>query len=152
MQLDERAAELGQHVQKILKQFQAVHCSAANGPHVALNHQELRLVEFLGREGSQIMRAVAEHLSLAVNSVTTLVDGLESKDLAARRRSTEDRRVILVELTSAGQRVWQEAESAKLHLYRSMLKPLNSKEQELFLELFRKIAQGRSSVLASEKC
>jgi len=152
MQLDERAAELGQHVQKILKQFQAVHCSAAEGPHVSLNRQELRLVEFLGHEGSQIMRAAAEHLSLAVNSVTTLVDGLESKKLVTRQRSTEDRRVILVELTSAGQQVWQEAESAKLQLYRSMLKPLNSTEQELFLELFRKIAQGRSPVFVSEKC
>jgi len=151
MQLNEKAAELGEHVQKILRQFQAVHCSAANGPHVGLNHQELRLIEFLGREGSQIMRAIADHLSLAVNSVTTVVDGLEQKELVVRNRSTEDRRVVLVELTSAGEAIQHDAEQAKLELYRSMLRPLSLGEQETFLALFRKIADVDSREPASHE-
>lgn len=152
MQLDERATELGQHVQKILKRFQAVHCSAANAPHVSLNHQELRVIEFLGREGSQIMRALAEHLSLAVNSVTTLVDGLEQKSLVSRNRSTADRRIVLVDLTADGQDVWKKAEAAKLELYRSMLQPLSPGEQKTFLSLFRKIALvGSESLIAGPR-
>ncbi|WP_437222922.1 MarR family winged helix-turn-helix transcriptional regulator [Planctomicrobium sp. SH661] len=150
-QLDRRAAELGEHVQKILKEFQAVHCSAANGPHVSLNQQELRVVEFLGGEGPQIMRAVAEHLSLAVNSVTTLVDGMEQKSLVVRNRTSSDRRVIRVELTATGTAIWKAAEEAKLELYRSLLLPLSASEQAVFLELFDKIAKSAAPPIVTER-
>ena len=59
--LDRRAADLQELVQDILKQFQYVNASAANGPHVELNMQELRVVEFLGNEGPRMMREVAQH-------------------------------------------------------------------------------------------
>jgi len=147
MDLDQKAIELGEHVQKFLREFQTLHCSAADGLHVGLSQQELRLVEFLGRDGSQIMRAIADYLHLAVNSVTTLVDGMELKRLVVRSRSTEDRRVVLVELTASGQDVWREFEQAKRDLYRSMLKSLNPREQDQFLDLFRKIAHASSETL-----
>lgn len=139
MDLDQKAVELGDHFKTFLRGFQSVRCSAAAG---LLNHQEIRVVEFLGREGSQIMRAIAEHLRLAVNSVTTVVDGLEQKKLVVRNRSTEDRRVIQVELTSTGRKLHDEIDEARLELYRSLLKHLSAREQNQFLELFRKIAQG----------
>src|SRR3954449_2610849 len=101
--LDRRAADLQDVVQDILKQFQSVNAAAANGPHVELNMQELRVVEFLGIGGPKMMRELAEHLTVAVNSMTSIVDGLERKDLARRERSQEDRRVIRVGLTEAGQ-------------------------------------------------
>ncbi|SFI16035.1 MarR family winged helix-turn-helix transcriptional regulator [Planctomicrobium piriforme] len=145
-QLDLRAAELGRHVQKILKQFQAVHACHACEPEMALNHQELRVVEFLGSGGNQIMRAIAEHLSLAVNSVTTVVDGLENKGYVQRHRSDADRRVIYVELTETGQTAWKAVEQSKLELYRAMLGPLSPDEQKTFLSLFGKIAQVGSAV------
>lgn len=134
--------EMGLHVQKILQQFQAVHCSAANAPHVNLNHQELRVIELLGEVGSVNMGGVAAHLSLAVNSVTTLIDGMEAKSLVVRQRSTEDRRVVQLELTESGREIHKAAESAKLELYSAMLRPLSSEEQDLLLDLFRKVALG----------
>src|SRR5215475_6936405 len=95
--LDRRAADLRDAVQDIMKQFQCVNAAAANGPHVELNMQELRVVEFIGNEGPKMMRELAEYLALAVNSVTSIVDGLEHKGLVRRQRSEEDRRVVRVE-------------------------------------------------------
>ncbi len=142
LELEKRAAELGQHVQKILQRFQEVHSHAANAPHVNLNHQELRVIELLGEVGSVNMGGVAAHLSLAVNSVTSLIDGLEAKSLVMRQRSTEDRRVVQLELTESGREIHKAAESAKMELYSAMLRPLSSEEQELLLDLFRKVASG----------
>ena len=133
-----------------MKQFQDVHAAAANGPHVALNQQELRVVEFLGVSGSQMMRVLAEYLSLAVNSVTTIVDGLEQKSLIHRERSEEDRRIVRVELTGSGRETYQALEAAKLQLFRSMLSPLTIDEQEIFLLLFRKIARVGHSQAKTE--
>ena len=50
--LDRRAADLQDLVQDILKQFQCVNAAADDGPHVELNMQELRVVEFLGQRGT----------------------------------------------------------------------------------------------------
>jgi DNA-binding MarR family transcriptional regulator len=77
---------------------------------------------------------------LAVNSVTSLVDKLENQGLVRRTRSDEDRRVIHVELTTAGKKVYDAAVVEKLSLLRLMLGRLSSDEQEKFMSLFRKIA------------
>jgi MarR family 2-MHQ and catechol resistance regulon transcriptional repressor len=145
--LDRRAADLEELVQDILKQFQTVNAAAANGPHAELNMQELRAVEFLGNEGPRMMRELAEHLAVAVNTMTSIVDGLEKKTIVQRHRSEEDRRVIRVELTDSGREIYQSAVEVNLRLFRSMLGALTADEQEIFLVLFRKIARaGRSQV------
>jgi DNA-binding MarR family transcriptional regulator len=145
--LDRRAADLQEVVQDILKQFQCVNTTAANAPHAELNMQELHLVEFLGNEGPRMMRELAERLSVAVNSVTSIVDNLEAKGLVRRHRSEEDRRVIRVELTPSGHETHQFLVKEQLRLFRSMLGALTDDEQEIFMVLFRKIARaGRSQV------
>lgn len=145
--LDRRAADMQDLVQDILKQFQCVNAAAANGPHAELNMQELRVVEFLGNEGPRMMRELAEHLTVAVNSVTSIVDNLEAKGLVRRHRSEEDRRVIRVELTDAGSEIHRSLVEVNLRLFRSMLAALTEDEQEIFMVLFRKIARaGRAQV------
>ena len=144
--LDRRAADLQDIVQDILKQFQCV--NTANGPHAELNMQEVRVVEFLGNEGPRMMREVAEHLTVAVNSVTNIVDNLEKKDLVRRQRSAEDRRVIRVELTAAGHEMARFLVEVNLKLFRGMLGALTEDEQEIFMVLFRKIARGGRSQVA----
>jgi DNA-binding MarR family transcriptional regulator len=145
--LDRKAADLRDLVQDILKQFQSVNAAVANGPHVELTMHELRVIQFLGIEGPRMMRELAEFLTVAVNSVTSIVDNLEHKALVQRQRSEEDRRVIRVELTDAGQATYRAAEDVNLRLLRTMLGALTEDEQESFMALFRKIARaGRSQV------
>jgi MarR family 2-MHQ and catechol resistance regulon transcriptional repressor len=145
--LDRRAADLQDVVQDIMKQFQCVDAALANGPHAELNMQEVRVVEFLGNEGPRMMRELAEHLNVAVNSVTSIVDHLEHKGLVRRQRSAEDRRVIRVEMTESGREIYDSLVEIKLRLFRSMLGVLTEDEQEIFMVLFRKIARaGRSQV------
>ena len=145
--LDRKTADLRDVVQDILKQFQCVNAAAANGPHADLNVQELRVVEFLGNEGPRMMREVAEHLTVAVNSVTSIVDSLEKKEFVRRQRSEEDRRVIRVELTEAGREIAASLMEVNMRLFRTMLGALTEEEQDIFMVLFRKIARaGRSQV------
>lgn len=93
-----------------------------------------------------MMRALAEHVSLAVNSITTVVDGLEQKALISRQRSEEDRRVVRVELTRSGTEAYLALKTAKTQFFRSMLRPLTVDEQEILLVLFRKIVRvGQAS-------
>jgi MarR family 2-MHQ and catechol resistance regulon transcriptional repressor len=145
--LDRKAADLRQLVQDIVIQFQSLNAAIANGPHVELNMQELRVIELLGTEGPRMMREIAEFLKVAVNSVTSIVDHLEQKELVRRQRSDEDRRVVRVELTDAGEAMYHSMTDVNLRFLRSMLRSLTDDEQEVFMDLFRKIASaGRTQV------
>jgi DNA-binding MarR family transcriptional regulator len=140
--LDRNAEELRAVVEDILYQFRLLDTATANGPHVELSCQELRVVEHLGDRGPRMMKQLAEFLLLAVNSVTSTVDNLENKGIVRRQRSEQDRRIVHVELTEAGKTASEAATAEKLQLLRSMLAPLTEDEQTIFLVLFRKIARA----------
>jgi MarR family transcriptional regulator, 2-MHQ and catechol-resistance regulon repressor len=59
-------------------------------------------LEALGEHGTQTMHALAEHLHLAVSTVTRVVDQLVEKGLAERHTGEKDRRVCEVALTPSG--------------------------------------------------
>ncbi len=136
--IEERAHEFGRTVREILKQAVQLHSMAAFAQS-NLGHQDLRVVEQLGEVGPQMMRSLAEHLGVAVNSMTSLVDNLEQKGLAHRTRSDIDRRVIHVALTNEGERVYESTAHAKFQFHRALLAALSDEEQEILLVLFRKI-------------
>jgi DNA-binding MarR family transcriptional regulator len=145
--LERRATDLQDLVHEFLRQFECVNATAANGPHAEMNMQELRTIEVLGVEGPQMMREMAGMLGVAVNSLTSITDGLEKKGLVLRQRSEQDRRIINLELTADGRQVFNSTRDMKRKLYRSMLKSLTEDEQEIFMLLFRKIARAGSAQL-----
>jgi len=145
--LERRATDLQDLVHEFLRQFECVNATAANGPHAELNMQELRTIEVLGVEGPQMMREMAGMLGVAVNSLTSITDGLEQKGLVLRQRSEQDRRIINLELTADGRQVFNSTRDMKRKLYRSMLKSLTEDEQEIFMLLCRKIARAGSAQL-----
>jgi DNA-binding MarR family transcriptional regulator len=146
-ELSHRVAELSGLVQDITQQFQMLDAATANGPHADLSVQELRLVEFLGDRGPHMMKVLAEFLTLAVNSTTSVVDGLERKALVRRVRSETDRRVVQVELTDAGRVVYESATAEKTHCLEAILGALTDAEQEIFMLLFRKAAHAGRQVV-----
>jgi MarR family 2-MHQ and catechol resistance regulon transcriptional repressor len=145
--LERKARDLRDVIQDIMQQFRVVDGAFAHGPHAELSLQELRVVEYLGDSGPRIMSELADFLLLAVNSVTSIVDNLETRGLARRQRSEHDRRKVQVELTERGRKLYAEAVEAKLQCFRAMLGALTTEEQDIYLVLMRKIARaGRSQV------
>jgi len=148
--IDRHTQELRGLVNAFLTRFSGTNSAAVNGPHADLNCQELRLVERLGDGGPAKMRDLAEHLNLAANSVTTLVDHLEQRGVVRRNRSGEDRRVVMVELTDDGRVMYDAAVTEMLAVLRCMLEALEPGEREAFVGMFRKIARApvRNAVMA----
>ena len=116
---------------------------------MALTVQEFRSLEFLSSAEPRKTKELAEYLGLAVNSVTDVVDALEQKGLARRRRDDADRRIVRVELTEAGRGAAQTVARGHLDIYRTYLSALTAEEQETLLALYRKIARGEQPESAS---
>jgi DNA-binding MarR family transcriptional regulator len=54
------------------------------------------------RDGEQKLGDLAEQLDLTSGAITALCDKLEEKGFAIRRRMTEDRRTVLLDITEEG--------------------------------------------------
>jgi DNA-binding MarR family transcriptional regulator len=143
--IDRRAAEFRALQEAVHARLSGLDLTALVNLTVALTVQELRSLEFLAAAEPRKTKDLAEHLCLAVNSVTDIVDALERKGLARRRRDDVDRRIVRVELTEAGRDAAETIKAGVLDIYRTYLSALTADEQETLLALYRKIARvGRT--------
>ena len=88
------------------------------------------------------MREIADDLNVAVSTITGLVDKLEEKKIVKRERSDEDRRIINIVLTPKGQEIYQFQLEEFMRLCRGMLLGMSEEEQDMYIELSRKIARN----------
>lgn len=144
MSLHPRSSELRMHFREIVNGFKLNDALCANDAGLNVSVQELHVIELLGDHGAQMMRELSEHLFVAVNTVTNIVDHLERKQLAERVRSTEDRRVIHVKLTEQGNKMYDSITGIHFQFCSKMLGTLNEDEQDIFMVLMRKIARSAS--------
>jgi DNA-binding MarR family transcriptional regulator len=138
--IDRRAAEFRALQEGIIARLRDLDLTAMGDLSRALTVQEFRSLEFLASARPRKTKELAEYLGLAVNTVTDVVDALERRGLAQRRRDDADRRVVRVELTEAGREAAATVARGHLDIYRTYLSALSVEEQETLLALYRKIA------------
>ena len=115
---------------------------------VPLSRQERRVIRILGQERTCTMGELAGQTTLSVSRLTGVVDSLVTKRLAERARADDDRRVVRVRLTAAGEGFYGRFRKRRLQMARAMLGPLSPQEQEVFLGMMLKIGrdiQGAAS-------
>jgi DNA-binding MarR family transcriptional regulator len=139
--IERRAAEFRALQEGIIARLRDLDLTAMGALSTALTVQEFRSLEFLASARPRKTKELAEYLGLAVNTVTDVVDALERRGLAQRRRDDADRRVVRVELTEAGRDAAATVARGHLDIYRTYLSALTAEEQETLLALYRKIAQ-----------
>ncbi len=138
--IEEKAKELGEHIHNLVHHFiLKQHSNNAALCSDNLSKQEVRVVETLGKKGPCIMSELADNIMLAVSTLTGIVDNLVEKKLVRRERSEEDRRIVRVKLTPKGKDIYQAHEENHMQMSFGLLNSLDEEEQELLVQLFRKI-------------
>ena len=69
-----------------------------------LSRTDMRCLDILGRTGPMTAGQLADEGRLSTGAVTFLLDRLESAGMVTRRRDTDDRRRVWVELVPAAQK------------------------------------------------
>ena len=136
----DNARQLVDCLQKIIEEVEAIDKKKA-ATAAQLSTQEIRALSAVGRERCCVMSRIAKAICLSLSSATGLIDRLVEKNLVKRDRSSQDRRVVEVELTDEGRQVHAVALQSRLEFARDLLTGLNSQEQEALLTLFGKISQ-----------
>jgi len=73
-----------------------------------ISSTEMEIILYISESGPQRMKSVGEHFDIKFSTLTSLVDKIERLNLVKRVNSKEDRRSILITLTSKGRKMLEE--------------------------------------------
>ncbi|MCX4760227.1 MarR family transcriptional regulator [Streptomyces sp. NBC_01275] len=93
--------------------------------------------------GPRRMAVLAQAHGVAPRTVTSLVDGLEKRGLAARTPDPDDRRVILVSLTEKGEALMQQIEQTSAELAEELFAQMPADERVALAKLLAKVRTPR---------
>jgi MarR family transcriptional regulator, 2-MHQ and catechol-resistance regulon repressor len=88
---------------------------------------------------------IAERMIQVVPAMTGLIDRLEKQELVKRHRSTEDRRVIYISLTEAGEALLARLDAPVIELHQVLLGHMTDGE---LTELSRLLVKARQAAQA----
>jgi DNA-binding MarR family transcriptional regulator len=107
-----------------------------------LTPSQYNILRILRGEGTPLpVLEIAERTVTVVPGITGLVDRLERSGFVARRRCTEDRRVIYVEITAAGLDVLARLDGPVQELHKSLMSHLSKKEVADLIRLLEKVRE-----------
>src|SRR5512147_1833993 len=82
---------------------------------------QVHIMYTIQRHGEMTMSQLADVLNVSDSNATGLVDRMEERGLVVRDRVPEDRRVVVVKTTEAGQRLLSEVDALSDEILRSVL-------------------------------
>lgn len=137
--MEEKVSRLTDYVQRITYQLKTMETTCVNALSAEVSLQELQVIVFLGKYGPAKMSDIAGDMNASASNLTAIVDRLISKDMAERKRSEKDRRVVFVGLADAGMAVLKAYEGIKRQHSRMLLERLSPEDQDMYLGLVAKI-------------
>ena len=115
----------------------------------SLSLVHLNVLTALEAEGPLAMKRLAEAMDVSDASATGIVDRMEKRGLVERRHGTEDRRVVLVHRTPAGEQVFSDMAAQRRGMLSKVLAELNDEEMAALLIGMRAIHAARRRVMGS---
>ena len=88
---------------------------------VGLSMAQLNILYTLKRCGEMPMSRLAEMLNVSLSNATGLIDRIEERGLVERTRVPEDRRIVLIRVTTAGEQLLRDLDILSDDLLRSVL-------------------------------
>ncbi len=112
----------------------------------ALSLVHLNVVNVLEVQGPLPMGHLAEELDVSVASATGIVTRMEARGLVQRRHDSDDRRIVLVQLTEAGSNVFAAFEGRRREHLARLLQELTTAELAGFLAGLRALHVARERI------
>ncbi len=118
-----------------------LHAEAVLAP-LGLRPRHLVALTVLRDRGGSTQQALSSTLEMDGTIIVGLLNDLEAKNLIERRRSPEDRRRHMVELTDAGAEQLAKVEVALIAVEDEVLGALGENQREVLYSLLQQAARG----------
>jgi MarR family 2-MHQ and catechol resistance regulon transcriptional repressor len=104
-----------------------------------ISPNELRIIEIVGTSRKpKMMKDIAELMSMTKGGMTFLIDKLEKKGVVRRKQNDFDRRVLYIELTERGQKIFHDYNRNKYAILYKWVENMNSSTKKIITEEFHK--------------
>jgi DNA-binding MarR family transcriptional regulator len=110
-----------------------------------LSKLDFTILMLLSANESVTPKRLSAAMNIPASNLTLIVDRLVARELVARERSNQDRRVQYMALTDKGTALAQEVIAVSDVMENDLLQHLTLAEQAMLLELLRKIAVHRKN-------
>lgn len=140
LSIEEKVSELMIQVHEIVRRYRSRQRDFVKEADSGLNHREIETLFRLGIAGECTMSQLAQEIVLSMSSATMIVDRLVQKGIVSREHSSTDRRVVMIKLTEDGGQAYKTIYEDIMRMGRTMLESLTEQEQDMLLDLYRKIA------------
>ena len=107
-----------------------------------LNQSQIAALLHLQRAEALSQTDLSERLGMKKAAAGTLIDGLEGKGLVERTRSSEDRRLQLVSITDAGERLVDEVDQMGEALGTGLRQGISREERSQLVSILQRIRQN----------
>lgn len=105
-----------------------------------LTASQLLVLQQVSDKGSVLPSAIAKSVGLKQATVTVLVNKLESAGLVTRRRDTDDRRRVWIDITDAGHATLEKSPDLLQDRFESGFSALEEWEQSMIITALERIA------------
>jgi MarR family transcriptional regulator for hemolysin len=102
-----------------------------------LSVPQFRTLNFIAHHPQTSLSAVAEHIGLALPSMSKLVDGLVERKLVVRQNFSDDRRRITLELTTRGKELLDLAHTSTQAAFAERLSTLSDTDRAVIVRAMR---------------
>ena len=105
-----------------------------------LTTSQLLVLQHVSQQGSALPSAVAKSVALKQATVTVVVNKLEDAGLVTRRRDTDDRRRVWIELTDAGVAALENSPDLLQHRFVQGFENLEDWEQSMIIAALERVS------------
>lgn len=106
---------------------------------LGLTGPQLTVMKLLETFGDLSLSSLSERIRAQNSTVTGIIDRMEREGLVERERSTSDRRVVYIKLTTKGAALAKTIEVEPMEIFRSVLQGLSKDDTKDLLRILGKI-------------
>ncbi|MCA9886201.1 MAG: MarR family transcriptional regulator [Anaerolineae bacterium] len=123
--MSSEASTAQEALHKFLLIYRHLRQVARNVDEKGVRGRQLAVMQFLQEQGSATVSEIQNYMYISASSASTMISNLEDTGYVERTRSTDDNRVVLVELTPMGKEIAQSAAIDGIGLLRRRLPTLS---------------------------
>ncbi|MEO0896512.1 MAG: MarR family winged helix-turn-helix transcriptional regulator [Bacteroidota bacterium] len=73
-----------------------------------INGLEMEIIQLIELEGKKKMKEIGQYFNVKLSTLTSIIDKIEKQRLVKRVNSHDDRRVVFLEVTKKGKKLYQD--------------------------------------------
>lgn len=104
-----------------------------------LSLPQMHTIEVLGNSRNIRMKELSEKLGVSTGTLTVMIKRLEKGGYVIRQKDPDDGRSFLLDLTAAGEKVYDEHHMLHIRLSEHIVEILTSEEEKLFAQILQKV-------------